>query len=165
LIVLGRPEEAAAILRELLPRFEELGDVQYHAMTTSSLGWAAYVQGDAMGAARWAIRGLIENHRMRNAASTTISMQEGIVIAMVLERPDAAALLTGAFEGRRGRYGARPPTRLQRFPDPQDPFAAGHAALGAGDLQGAVTHGRWMSLDEAMALIVELGDSVEVETT
>jgi tetratricopeptide (TPR) repeat protein len=76
LLALGRLEEAAATLRELLPRFEELGDVQYHALATSSLGWAAYAQGDAMDAARWTVRGLIESYRMRDAAMTTISLQE-----------------------------------------------------------------------------------------
>ena len=75
LMTLGRPDEASGIFRELLPRFEELGDV------------------------RWIIRGLIESHRMRDAATTTIGMQEGIVIARALDRPDVAALLTGAFEG------------------------------------------------------------------
>jgi tetratricopeptide (TPR) repeat protein len=99
LMTFGRPDEASGIFRELLPRFEELGDVQYHAMATSSLGWSAYAQGDAMGAARWIIRGLIESHRMRDAATTTIGMQEGVVIARALDRPDVAALLTGAFEG------------------------------------------------------------------
>src|SRR5918995_6100302 len=94
LMTLGRPGEAAAIFRELLPLFEELGDVQYQAVTISSLGWSAYAQGDAMGAARWIIRGLIESHRMRDAATTTIGMQEGIVIARALDRPDVAALLT-----------------------------------------------------------------------
>jgi hypothetical protein len=160
LMTLGRPGEAAAIFRELLPLFEELGDVQYQAATTSSLGWSAYAQGDAMGAARWVIRGLIESHRMRDAANTTIGMQEGIVIARALDRPDVAALLTGAFEGLCERHGVRPPGDMQRFLQGQDPFPAAHAALGDEDFQAAVARGRRMSLDEAMAVIVELGDSV-----
>ena len=160
LMTLGRPGEAAAIFRELLPLFEELGDVQYQAVTISSLGWSAYAQGDAMGAARWVIRGLIESHRMRDAANTTIGMQEGIVIARALDRPDVAALLTGAFEGLCERYGVRPPADMQHFLQGQDPFPAAQAPLGDEDFQAAVARGRRMSLDEAMAVIVELGDSV-----
>jgi hypothetical protein len=37
--------------------------------------------------------------------------------------------------------------------------------LGDEDFQAAVARGRPMSLDEAMALIVELSESVEAETT
>jgi predicted ATPase/class 3 adenylate cyclase len=165
LMTLNRPQQAAAILRELLPRFDELGDVQYHALATSSLGWAAYAQGDNIGAARWTLRGLIESHRMRDAAMTTISLQEGIMIAMALERPKVAALLTGAFEGLCERYGVRPPTPVRRFLYPHDPVAAARPALGDEDLQAAVARGRRMSLDETMALIVELSESVEADTT
>ena len=164
LVILGQPDEAAPILRELLARFEELGDVQYHAMASSGLGWVAYLRGDVMGAARWVVRGMIESHRMRDAATTTIGMQEGILIALALDRPEAAALLTGAFEGLCERYGVRPPTSLQRFLDESDPLIA-RAALGAEKFETAVARGRRMSLDEAMALIVELGDSVDAATT
>ncbi|MGH8775197.1 MAG: hypothetical protein ACRDWI_08500 [Jiangellaceae bacterium] len=92
-------------------------------------------------------------------------MQEAIVIATALDRPDTAALLTGAFEGLCERHGARPPAALQRFLDRHDPFAAARDALDAEELQAAVARGRRVSLDEAMALIVELGNSVEDATT
>jgi hypothetical protein len=42
----------------------------------------------------------------------------------------------------------------------QSPFPAARAALDDEDVQVAVARGRRMSLDEAMAVIVELGDSV-----
>jgi hypothetical protein len=102
---------------------------------------------------------------MRDAAMTTISLQEGIMIAIALERPEVAALLTGAFEGLCERYGVRPPTPVRRFLYPQDPVAAAQAALDDENLQAAVARGRRMSLNETMALIVELGDSVEAETS
>jgi predicted ATPase/class 3 adenylate cyclase len=164
-MTLGRPVEAAAIFRELLRRFEELGDVQYHAMTASSLGWTAYVQGDVMTAAKWVIRGLVESHRMRDATTTSISIQEGVIVAMALDRPAVAALLTGAFEGLCERYGVRPPASLQQFLDRQDPLANALEALHAKEFQAAFARGRRMSLDEAVAVIVELGDSVEAETS
>jgi len=165
LMTLGRSDEAAAIFREMLPRFEELGDVQYHAMAASSLGWTAYAQGDVMGAARWVIRGLVESHRMRDAATTSISMQEGVIVALALDRPAVGALLMGAFEGLCERYGVRPPASLQQFLDRQDPLANALATLDAGEFQSEVTRGRRMSLDDAVALVVELGESVDAETT
>jgi predicted ATPase/class 3 adenylate cyclase len=164
-VLLGEPEKVATILGELLARFEDFGDVQYHAMASSILGWVAYLRGDVMGAARWVVRGMIESHRMRDAATTTIGMQEGILIALALDRPDTAALLTGAFEGLCERYGVRPPATLQRFLDNLDPLTAARAALGTEKFEIAVARGRRMSLDEAMALIVELGDAVDAATT
>jgi hypothetical protein len=92
-------------------------------------------------------------------------MQEGIVVARALDRPDVAALLTGAFEGLCERYGVRPPAAFQHFLQGRDPFPAARAALGDEDFQVAVARGRRMSLDEAMAVIVELGDSVVPATT
>ena len=80
-------------------------------------------------------------------------------------RVHTAALLTGAFEGLCERYGRRPPAALEQFPQGRDPFPAAHAALGDEDFQAAVARGRRMWLDEAVALIVELGDAMEDATT
>jgi hypothetical protein len=54
---------------------------------------------------------------------------------------------------------------MEQFLQGRDPFPAAHAALGDEDFQAAAARGRRMSLDEAVALIVELGDAVAAATT
>ena len=134
---------------------------QYHAMTASSLAWAAYAQGDKQGGARWAIRGLVESHRTRDAATTTISLQEAAMVAMILNRPETAAMLMGAFESLCQRYGVRPPMSLERFLSDLDVLPELRDALDSDRLEGAIDRGRRMTLDEAVALVVELGDTLD----
>ncbi len=161
MLVRGRVDEAMASFRELLARFDALGDGQYHAMAASSLGWATYAQGDKQGGARWTIRGLVESHKTRDAATTTISLQEAAMVAMILKRPEVAAMLMGAFESLCQRYGVRPPMSLERFLSGLDVLPELRDALDSDRLEGAIDRGRRMTLDEAVALVVELGDTLD----
>jgi len=157
LMMQGQIAEAATRYRELEGRFERLGDVQYAAMATSSLAWAAFAQGDREEGAALAIRGLVATHRTRDAATTTISLQEAALVAMILRRPEAAAELMGAFEGLCQRYGVRPPTMMSRFLRELDPSPALRDALDPERLAAALERGRRMTLDEAVDMVVGLG--------
>ena len=63
MMISGRADEAIGELSRAAGPVRALGDVQYHAMTASSLAWAAFAQGDKEGGARWAVRGLVESHQ------------------------------------------------------------------------------------------------------
>ncbi len=155
---MGAVDQAIEMFQTLLPRFESLGDVHYHSMTLSSLGWSAFVQGDLIGASKWSIRALGAAHRLRDVASTTLTIQEGVVLAKAFGRPEDAAVLSGAFTAHCERYGVRPPASLQRFLDTRDPMAESRAALGTEAYQAAIERGRRMSLDEAVDLMVRIAD-------
>jgi predicted ATPase/class 3 adenylate cyclase len=155
---LGRVPEAASAIRTLLAQFQERGDVQYYAMAASTLGLATYALGDSRTAATWAIRGVVECYRSGDLATSTISLQEAALVAAILDRPDVAATLMAACESLCDQYGVRPPNYFPRFLGDQFPDAAGHDLLTDQQHEAAYERGRRMSLDDAISLLVEIGE-------
>jgi predicted ATPase/class 3 adenylate cyclase len=158
----GKSAEALVTFAAVQQRFEELGDAQYHAMTTASMSWAAFSGGDIPAACRYAIQGLIETFAMRDVGTTTISLHVGVLMAVMLERFEDGARLTGAFDALCERYGVRPPAALSRFIETLDPFKAARDGLGSEEAwQRLYAEGRRMDLETAVALIVEIGGGFE----
>ena len=156
----GRAEEANAGLQVLRADFERLGDVQYHAMTTASLGWAAFAMGDFPAACRWSVAAIDETYQLGDLGTTTISLHVGVLMAAMIGRFEEAARLTGAFDGLSERYGVRPPAAFSRFIDWVDPFAMARDGLSPDAYAAAYEAGRRMTLEEAVALVKEVGASV-----
>lgn len=156
----GRPEEAAAYMREAMVQADRYDDRQYHAMSTASLGWATFYLGDIPTAIHLAIEGLVESHAMRDIATTTISLHIGVLAAVLAERFEDAAEFVGAFEASCERYGVRPPASLDTFISTHDPFGATRDALPPDVYQAAFERGRRLTLDEAVAKVAELGASI-----
>lgn len=157
----GRIEEAMPILERGLADYRRLGDPQYHAMTVSSLAWAAFRVGDLEAAVRYYIEGLVETWQMRDLGTTTISLHVGVLMAVMLERFEDAAVLHGAWDGLCERYGVRPPFALSRFIESTDPFAEARAALSADVHARAYERGRHLTLDAAVAMVVGMGGDFE----
>ena len=82
-----------------------------------------------------------------------------MLLASIVGRDEDAVRVSGAFDGLCERYGVRPPAALQEFVGDLDPLAAARAEMTPGAYAAAYEQGRRMSLEEAVALIVELGDS------
>ncbi|MFL5673731.1 MAG: ATP-binding protein [Chloroflexota bacterium] len=156
----GRPEEAAAFMRRAMAEADKHDDRQYHAMSVASLGWAAFAMGDVATAIQMAIEGLLESHAMRDVATTTISLHVGVLAAAALGRFEDAAELIGAFEAGCERYGVRPPAALTTFIEMEDPFAATRNVLPPDVFEAAHERGQRLELDEAVAKVAELGETV-----
>jgi hypothetical protein len=161
LLIGGRPAEARPIFESTMVRFEALGDPMYHAMAMGSLAWFEFARGDFDAARRWAIQSLVKLHALRDVASTTITLQEAVVMAIEAGRFEAAATLTGAFEGLCERFGVRPPIPLQQIINTSRPADRLAAALETEQLAALVARGRRMSLDEAVAFVVWMADEIE----
>lgn len=158
----GKPADALATFAAVRRRFEELGDAQYHAMTTTSMSWASFTGGDFPAACRYAIQGIIETFAMRDVGTTTISLHVGVLMAVMLHRFEDAARLTGAFDALCERYGVRPPAALGRFIETKDPFAAARDGVGSDEAWARLyAEGRRMDLESAVALIVEVGGELD----
>lgn len=154
----GHVAEAYERLLADRARFQRLDDRQYLAMTNASLGWADFVRGDLPSAIRASVAALVETYAMRDLGTAAISLHVGVLIASMVGRPEDVARLRGAFEGVCERYAVRPPASLERFVGDIDPIGPARERLGPEAFAAAVERGRAMSLDDAVALIVELGD-------
>ena len=159
---LGDTDRATEYLQSDLARFERLDDRQYHAMTSASLAWAAFARGDIGTASRLAIESLVESHSMRDLGTTTISLHVGVLLGALTGRFEEAAEIHGAFDALCERYGVRPPLALSEFVGRQDPFELTRRNLDPRVWADAYERGRRLTLDEAVAKIVGLGDAAGV---
>ncbi len=158
----GQFEGAEGFLRESMVTFERLDDPQYHAMTGASLAWAAFAGGDIDTAARLAVESLVESASMRDVGTTTISLHVGVLIGALTGHFEEAAEIHGAFDALCDRYGVRPPAALTRFVGQLDPFAQTRATLDPGVWTAAYERGRRLTLDEAVGLVVTLGEAAGI---
>jgi predicted ATPase/class 3 adenylate cyclase len=160
LLDLGQTTEAIAVMTELLGEFERLGDAQYHAMALGSLSWSSYLYGDTRASIGYAAQALRESYDMRDLGTTTISLHVGVLIALITERPDLAARLTGAYEVASERYGVKPPAGLERFLAIRNPFQAARDALTPERWEIEYALGRRTSLREAVELVESMAAGV-----
>jgi tetratricopeptide (TPR) repeat protein len=154
----GRVDEAISRMLEELESFERLDDAQYHAMTAAGLGWTKFVRGDHEDAVHWSVRALVEAHAMRDVATATITLSIGVLIGVMRGRYEDGAIINGAFDSLCDRYGVRPPVPLSEIIGVVDPISATREALDPETFAAAYARGRSLSLDEAVALVVELAD-------
>ncbi len=158
----GQVAQATEYLRSDLATFERLDDRQYHAMTAASLAWAAFADGDMGTAARRAIESLVESQSMRDLGTTTISLHVGVLLGALTGRLEEAAEVHGAFDALCERYGVRPPMALSEFVGRRDPFELTRQGLDPGRWAEAYERGRRLTLDEAVARVVALGEEAGV---
>ena len=159
LVSVERIDEAARILTIGLAEAQRLDDQQYAAMDQATLGWIAFVRGDLPTAARLTGDNLRATRAMRDLATTTISLHTGVILGAILGRYEDAAVIAGAFDAACQRFGVRPPTDLERYITDIDPRGQAREALGAAAFDAAVERGRALTLDQAVDLVLELGDA------
>lgn len=158
----GQLDGATEFLEESLAAFERFDDLQYKSMTTASLAWAAFAGGDVRTASRLAVESLIASQSMRDLGTTTISLHVGVLLGGLTGRFEEAAEIHGAFDALCERYGVRPPAALSTFVGRLDPFAMTKDSLDPGIWSAAYERGRRLTLDEAVANVVALGDAVDM---
>ena len=149
------PDSRAALVA-LLERFERLGDTWYAGQTIMSLAWVDFAAGDVPGASRWFIRAFSMAHRLRDVTSTTIAIPLAALLATLAGRAEDAARLLGAHDHLQELYGVRAPMGLAQLLGPHDPEVYARAALGDDAYGEAFARGRQMSLDQAVALSVNV---------
>jgi non-specific serine/threonine protein kinase len=143
-------------LLELLDRFERLGDTWYAGQTMMSLAWVEFAGGDVPAASRWFIRAFSMAHALRDVTSTTIAIPLAALLATLAERPEDAAVLLGAHDHLQELYGVRAPMGLRQLLGPHDPVVNARAALGDEEYEATFARGRQMTLDQAVALAVQV---------
>lgn len=152
----GDVDQALEIFRASRERFIELGDPQYAHMTAASLAWAEFRAGEVPAAIHWALIGMREAYDTHDLATATISLHIGVLIAVLVGEPEAAARITGAFDAGCERYGVRPPAALERFLKVHSPFEQARQALSPEAWELAYGAGRRMTLGEAIDLATSL---------
>jgi predicted ATPase/class 3 adenylate cyclase len=156
------PVQAIPIFEAALATFEHLGDAWYHAIAAVTMAWACFLTGRMGDAVRWLVQSLVETLALRDVGSATIMLPATAIVALEAGRPEDAAVLLGAFEGLSERFGVRPPAPAESFLM-VDPYASVGELLDPEELAAALARGRRFSLDEAVALVIRIADTLGVE--
>jgi predicted ATPase/class 3 adenylate cyclase len=157
LLAAGRPREAIEVLEEAMRRYRELDDMAYALMTAGAIGGAYLELGDRTTGVHWFISGMaLAAREVGDDLAVTASLPIGASAAIELGRPEAAARLMGAYEALSRAYGIDPPIGLKRVFDLFDPLGRARAQLDPTAFEAALERGRQMSLDQAVALVLEM---------
>jgi predicted ATPase len=160
----GRSAEAIPILQSVLEVFAKTGDAMYHAMALGTYSWIEFAAGNFAQARRWLVQSLGAYHALRDVTSTTIALQESVVMTIDSGREEDAAILTGAFEGLCERYGVRPPIPLQYFINSRRPLERLAESLAPDRLEALIERGKRMSLDDAVSFTIRLAEELDRAT-
>ena len=136
-------------------------DAPYVAVAGGTLGWGYFMLGDVNGAARLVIEAMLASYGMRDVAGATIALA-GRRARRDRVRPGRGGgadhgRLRGPVRALRRATAGRPRTDLIRETDPGVRL---QGLLGPATLAAALERGRRMTIDEAMDLVVRIGDAV-----
>jgi hypothetical protein len=152
----GRYEEAGAVIRQALPRFEKNDDVFYVALASGALSAVALANRDLPAAVKLGLLSLGSSYEIRDVASITLLLRSAAFLLVLAGRPDVAATVLGAHEAHCRRYGVQPPV------DPESWLSvlgqAGNllAGLDRPELREARLRGEAMTTDGVVAYIFEI---------
>jgi predicted ATPase/class 3 adenylate cyclase len=154
------PDAMVEAIGPILERAVALDDAPYVVIAGGTLAWGSFMLGNVDTAAHLALDALLASYGMRDVAGATIALPAAALVAIEFGRTEEAALTMGAFEGLCERYGVRPPVGLELLIRQTDPLVRLQGLLDPASLAGALERGRRMTIDEAMDVVVRIGDAV-----
>ena len=156
LLLIEDPDKARHILGQAIARFRELDDVFHELTAASMIGGTYLMQGERNQAARSFIDVMSVGLEISEVTAMTGVLPIEAMAALELERPEAAAMILGAFDVQSRRYGVRPPLNLSRVIDAYDPRGRASAALGQERFEVALRRGGEMTLEDAVEFVLEM---------
>jgi hypothetical protein len=154
------PAAMLAAVEPVLERAVTLDDGPYVVLGRGSLAWGHFMLGDVRSAARWGFASMLASYGLRDLAGTTIGLPIAALVALEFGLTEDAATIMGAFDALCERYGVRPPVGLAVLVNRMDPALRVAELLEPQVLAVALERGRRMTLDEAMELVVHIGDRI-----
>jgi predicted ATPase/class 3 adenylate cyclase len=136
-------------------RFEASGDAMYVGLAAGTLAFGELFLGEFEAAGRHVIESLTAAHAMRDVATTTVNLAACAIIAMQAGHTRQAATMMGAFDALCEIHGVRPPAGLGSLLAGSRVEERAMATLETEEHAAAVHRGRQMSLDEAVAFVVD----------
>jgi len=156
LFVDNENEAALLVLEAVHARFRALDDLLYEAMAASMIGGAYLKRGDSTAAARWFVETLVVLREIGDMPRLAMLLPIEAMAALELGRPESAAVILGAFEALSRRHGLQPPAGLEQTLAFMDPRGRTRAALDPEAFEAAIRRGREMTLEEAVAYVLEI---------
>ena len=148
------PAAATKELEQLLPAYLELDDIFYVAMAAGSLSWSLLDTGDFDRSLEYGLLTFRMARESADVGSAIIALRDVEVHFHVMGHLREAAVLDGAFDALRSRYGVTTPPAFTQHMDRLWPGPeAAREALGAAEFETLRQEGAAMTLDELSVLI------------
>jgi len=149
-------DQARLVLEQAVVHFDELDDVVHEVVAAFMIASVYVAQGDRRGAARSFIDMLIVAREIGDVVAITSVLPIEAMAAIELERPESAAMILGAFDGLSRRYGVQMEVNLEQLVAAYDPRGRAQGALDPETFDAALRRGREMTLEEAVAYVLEM---------
>jgi hypothetical protein len=150
----GRLEEALALASAARQRYHDTGDVMYEALAAGTVAFTNQIMGNKLEALRAGIETIRLSRAIRDVATSTISLADGAILLVDFERHDEAAIALAAFDHLCDIHGVQPPAGIGQLILASRVEQRAFAALSSEAHANAIRRGRSMTLDEAIAFIV-----------
>jgi len=149
-------DHARRVLEQAMTRFRELDDVIHEIVAASMIGGTYLMQGDQRRAAGSFVKVFVVAREIGDVVLMIGMLPFEAMAAIELGRPESAAVILGAFDTHSRRYGVHPPQGLEQFIAAYDAHGRAEATLDPDAFDSATRRGREMSLDEAVAYVLEM---------
>jgi tetratricopeptide (TPR) repeat protein len=146
----GHLTEALAMAGAARERYRGNGDVMYEALSAGTVAFAHLLLGATSAALRNGIEALRLTHALRDVASTVITFSDSAVVLATAGLVDEAATTLAAYYHLCDLHGVQPPGGIGPALEPSlvaELTSEAHA--------DAISAGRSMSLDEAVAFLLD----------
>jgi predicted ATPase/class 3 adenylate cyclase len=158
ILFVDNENDARRILEAAHARFRALDDLLYEAMAASMIGGAYLKQGHSRAAARWFVEMLVVVREIGDMPRVAMLLPIEAVAALELGRPEAAAVILGAFDALSRRYGVQQPAGLEQALAFMDPRKRVKSALDQAAYKAAFRQGQEMTLEQVVAYVLEMAE-------
>jgi predicted ATPase/class 3 adenylate cyclase len=132
------------------------GDAWYEALAAGGVAFLQMLLGNRREALRSGVEGLTLSHALRDVATTTITLAGAAIMLIENDRHEEAATVMGAFGHLCDLHGVQPPAGIGMLIADSRVEQRAFDALASEQYAEAVRRGAAMSLDDAVAYIVEV---------
>jgi predicted ATPase/class 3 adenylate cyclase len=148
-------DQARRVLEQAVAHFDELDDIVHEVVARTMIASVYLAQGDRKGAARSFIDMLVVAREIGDVVAITNVLPIEALAALELDRPESAAVILGAFDALSRRYGVQQVANFELIAA-YDPRERIQAALDPETFESATRRGSEMTLDEAVAFVIEM---------
>jgi tetratricopeptide (TPR) repeat protein len=160
LLIGGQDAEGVALVEAAKRRYAESGDVMYEALAAGSLAFAYLAFGRRVEALQAGLEAIGMTYAIRDIATTTIALADSAILLLDFNRNQEAATLMGAYHQLCDLHGVQPPAGIGQIILWSRVEERSIEALSSGDYAAAMQRGRAMSLDDAVAFVMAIGEEI-----
>jgi predicted ATPase/class 3 adenylate cyclase len=151
----GNLVEARELLEQAFVRYQELDDIYFEGIAAGYLAGVYLQQGDQLETMRWSLPWIRVSQELGDITTLIRLLESAIEVSFRFGNPVAAATMLAAHTTLAPRYGMKAIRDMAPDWMRQDPLESARSVLDPAALDAALARGRAMTLDTAVAYLIE----------